>query len=322
MSDISVGIDVSKVKFDVAILFPDNKIKNKKFDNKHTGFNEMIEWLKKHKASDAHICMEATGIYGETLATYLFEADYKVSVVNPAQIKGFAQCELVRTKTDKIDSQLIARFCRAIQPSLWHPKPKHIQELQAWIRRLEALQDLYYQETNRLGTAPAYTTSSIEEVCEILAKKIDEVKKKIADLIEKDPELRNKQQLLETIPGIGKATIAQILAFMGNVEDFKNAKQLAAFVGLNPKHKQSGSSVQGRARLSKIGDARLRKVFYMPAVVAKHHNPIIQDFCRRLEVAGKPTMLIIGAIMRKLIHIIYGVLKSGKPFDINLAMGR
>jgi transposase len=104
------------------------------------------------------------------------------------------------------------------------------------------------------------------------------------------------------------------------IEDFKDAKQLAAFLGLNPRQRQSGSSVRGVTRLSKVGDSRLRKALYMPAIVAKQYNPIIKNFCERLKMAGKPTMLIIGAAMRKLVHLIYGVLKSGQPFDANLAI--
>ena len=321
MSKISVGIDISKVKFDAAIFFENNKFKTKKFENKLSGFLELMAWLKKHDALDAHTCLEATGIYGDALATYLFEANYQVSVVNPAQIKGFAQSELSRNKTDKADALLIARFCRAINPSLWQPKSPHVRELGNWAHRLEGLQDLYRQEANRLEAVVSVDVrASIETILKHLKKEIQAVKKKINTHID-NPDLRDKKQLLETIPGVGEATITQVLAFMGNIEDFKNAKQLAAFVGLNPKQRQSGSSVNGRTRLSKIGDARLRKAFYMPAISAKKYNPVVKAFCKRLEAAGKPTMLIIGAAMRKLVHLIYGVLKSGKAFDAALATG-
>jgi len=319
MLNVTVGIDISKAKFDAAILFSDNKVKTKKFENKLNGFSELIDWFKKHKALDPHICLEATGIYSEALAVYLFELNHKVSVVNPAKIKGFSQSELSRNKSDNADAKLIARFCRAMDPPFWKPKPQHIRELGDWVRRLKGLQDLHQQETNRLDVASACIKVSIQAIMELLEKEIEQVKKKIKIHIEQHPDLQTKQQLLETIPGIGEATIAQVLAFIGNIEDFKNARQLAAFVGLNPKQRQSGSSIQGRTRLSKIGDANLRKAFYMPAVVAKRYNPIIKAFCERLEAAGKPTMLIIGAAMRKLIHIIYGVLKSGKAFDAKWA---
>jgi transposase len=200
-----------------------------------------------------------------------------------AQIKGFAQSELVRNKTDKADSQLIARFCRAINPKPWQPKPLHVRELQALVRRLEALQDMLQQEDNRKEVSSKIVESSIESIRKELEKEINKVKSKIQDHINNYPDFRNKSQLLETIPGVGEATIAQVLAFIGNVEDFKNAKQLAAFVGLNPKQRQSGSSVHGRTRLSKVGNSNLRKAFYMPAVSAKRYNPVVKEFCERLK---------------------------------------
>jgi transposase len=313
-----LGIDISKSTFDVALLLED-KVKTKKFDNKIKGFSELLEWLKKKEVADLHVCMEATGTYGEALAAYLFDLGYTVSVVNPAKIKGFSLSELSRNKTDRADAQLIARFCRALNPKPWIPKPQHIRELQEWVHRLGALQSMYYQENNRLEVSTGNVQGSIKKIMKKLSQEIDEIKKNIHDHIDQNPDLREKNKLLETIPGVGEATISQVLAFIGNVEDFQNAKQLSAFVGLNPKQRQSGTSVSGRTRLSKIGSSSLRKAFYMPAIVAKKYNPIMKKFSDHLEKAGKPKMLIIGAIMRKLVHIIYGVLKSGKPFDANFA---
>lgn len=155
----------------------------------------------------------------------------------------------------------------------------------------------------------------IEAVQKRLAEEIAAVKKAIREQIESNSDLKNKQRLFETIPGVGEGTIAQVLAFIGNVEDFKSAKQLAAFLGLNTKHRQSGTSIRGQSRISKTGDSHLRKSFYMPSMSAKKHNPIIKSFCERLQVAGKPPMVIIIAAMRKLVHFIYGVLKSRKAFD-------
>ena len=263
--------------------------------------------------------MEATGVYGEALATFLCDLGYYVCVVNPAKIKGFSRGELTRTKTDKADAKLIARFCRAMNPAPWHPEPPHIRELQALVRRLEALQDMYQQESNRLEGATKTVQSSIEVIKTKLDQEIDEIRKKIKNNIDQHPDLRDKQKLLETIPGVGEATISQVLAFMP-IHKFASAKQLTAFIGLNPREYTSGTSINGRTSLSKMGNSKLRKAFYMPALVAKHHNPIIKAFCERLKGNGKSTMLIIGAAMRKLVHIIYGVLKSGKAFDANLAV--
>lgn len=319
MTKITLGIDISKAKFDAALLLSDNKVKTKKFDNKTNGFLALIEWLNKLGIQDFHACMEATGNYGQALATYLDNGGYRVSVVNPAQIKGFAQSGLSRNKNDRADSILIARFCQAINPKPWKPAPLHIQELQGWVRRLEALQAMEQQEKNRLGVAPSSVKASIETVIKHLEEEMKAVQERIKSCIEQHRELRDKQALLESIPGVGRATIARVLAFIGNVADFKNAKQLSAFLGLSPREHQSGSSVHGRARLSKTGNGALRKTFYMPAIVAKAHNPLIRAFCEKLKQSGKPTMVIIGAAMRKLVHLIYGVLKTGKAFEAKLS---
>ena len=164
MSKFILGVDLSKLKFDVALLLENNKVKSKKFDNNLKGFTQLVDWLNLYKVQDLSVCMEATGIYGEALATYLFDAGHSVSVVNPAQVKGFAQSQLARIKTDKADAKLIAHFCRAIQPSLWQPKPLYIRELQALVRRLESVQGMYQQEYNRLDVAPPNVQESIESI--------------------------------------------------------------------------------------------------------------------------------------------------------------
>ena len=312
-----LGIDIAKSKFDIALL-QGNKYKFKILKNNNKGFEELCIWLEDKDIKALHVCLEATGAYGVALSYYLWDRGFMVSVVNPAKIKAFAQSELSRTKTDKADSKVIARYCRAIKPLAWEPLPEHVCLLQGWIRRLKALQSIYQEEMNRFEVAQAPVQADIQEIMTFLAKKIKDVRKIIRDHIENHPDLRNKKELLKTIPGVGEATIAQILSFMATPERFKSPKQLVAFVGLNPRERQSGSSVHGKTKLSKTGDSALRKALYMPAITAKKHNPIVRTFCARLEKAGKPPMVIIGAAMRKLLHIMYGVLKSGKPFDANL----
>jgi transposase len=123
MSRSVLGIDISKAKFDVALLLVDGKVKTKKFANNSNGFSELVDWLIKKNVKGLHACMESTGNYGEALSTFLFDRQYTISVVNPAQIKGFSRSELSRTKTDKADAQLIARFCMAMMPKPWKPVP-------------------------------------------------------------------------------------------------------------------------------------------------------------------------------------------------------
>lgn len=313
-----LGIDISKSKFDVALLVAD-KILCKKFDNSNLGFTALAGWLQKKKVTNLHACMEATGIYGERLAIFLHDKKHVVSVVNPAQIKGFAQSELARTKTDKADAKIIARFCKAINPAPWQPIPKNMLCLQSLVRCLDALLSMHTQERNRLDVSEEFLSPHIQESINFIEAQVKEIKFKIKNHIDSDPDLKAKKQLLQTIPGVGEATIAQVLTFMGDGKKFKSAKQVAAFIGVNPKHRVSGTSVRGRSHISKTGNSALRRALYMPAVVAKNHNPVIREFCRRLEAVGKHTMCIIAAAMRKLIHIIFGVLKSGKQFTVGMA---
>ncbi|HEY9269231.1 MAG TPA: transposase [Methylotenera sp.] len=212
------------------------------------------------------------------------------------------------------------QFCASMHPTAWMPPPVHVRELQALVQRLAALLQMERQEQNRFGTAAPLIQPSIKAVLVTIKAEIKAVERMIRDHINRHPDLKDQSKLLDSIPGIGIATIARLLAFVGDVHRFSDAKALAAFVGLNPTVHQSGSSVRGKSHLSKKGNATIRKALYMPAVVASRYNPTIKAFAQRLKKAGKSNMLIIGAVMRKLLHIIYGVLKSGKPFDANYAV--
>lgn len=316
MNNIILGIDISKLTFDVALL-NDDKVKTKKFTNTSKGFSELKQWLKNNEIDSVHACMEATGGYESKLAQYLYDNNFKVSVINPARIKGFSMSKLSRVKTDKADSELIAQFCQAIQPDLWKPTPLNIQELQQWVRRLDSLIANKNQENNRLDGASEVVAINISTQIEFLDKQIQEVEELISNNIKGHQDLNDKSKLLNSIPGIGEKTIAIILAFL-TVENFDSAKQVVAFVGLNPKPKQSGSSVLGAGRISKTGDADLRKAFYMRAIVSLRFNPIIKGFAERLSSVGKAKMIVVIAAMRKLLHIIYGVLKNKTPFNKNV----
>lgn len=318
MTDINsgiLGIDISKAKFDVALMVANKIKKTHVFENTPDGFTALSNWLVKQNIVTVAACMEATGSYGEALATYLYDQGFAVSVVNPAQIKSFSGAQLMRAKTDKTDAKMIAQFYLHMQPEQWSPPPLHVRELQALVQRLSALAQMEGQEQNRLDTAAIVIRPSIETVLGTIRAEIKTVEALIRDHIDRHPDLKAKSALLDSIPGIGKATIARILAFIGDVQRFDHAKALAAFVGLNPTVYQSGSSVRGKSHLSKKGNSVLRKTLYMPAIVARRYNPVIKEFADRLKKAGKPNMVIIGALMRKLLHIIYGVLKSGMPFD-------
>jgi transposase len=311
-----LGLDIGKAKFDAALLLGE-KFKTKVFSNDAAGWAALSAWLAAQSVTTLRVCLEATGTYGLAVATYLHDQGHQVSIVNPAQIKAFAATLLSRNKTDRADARLIARFSALHQPAPWQPPPREIRLLQALVRRLEALQQMLQQEQNRLDSADPAVATTIVRHLEFLRADIAAVRQQIRDHIDQHPDLRRKQALLDSIPGIGQATIAQLLAFI-STRSFTSARQVAAFVGLSPQLRQSGSSVHGKTRISKTGRANLRKALYMPALVAWRHNPVISAFCQRLADAGKPKMVIAVAAMRKLLHIAYGVLKSGQPFNPNL----
>lgn len=318
MEPMVAGIDIAKRKFDV-VLLGRGKEKHGSFHNTEAGFAAFTRWLQKEGIDHVHACMEATGTYGEKLAQYLHERGHVVSVVNPARIKGFGQGELVRTKTDKADARLIARFCQVMKPAAWEPIPAEIKQLRALVRRHDELNDMLTQEKNRLATAEEEVQPFICKVIGLLEKQLDEVRRLIHRHIEQHPDLKAKRDLLQSIPGVGPVTSASVLAEFGDVNRFAKAKYMAAFCGLTPRHRQSGSSVRGRSRISKTGSWRIRRTLYMPAVVARNHNPVLAALSKRLAERGKCTMVILAAVMRKLVHIMFGVLKSGRPFDPQIA---
>lgn len=311
-----LGIDVAKAKLDCALRMSDGKTRHKVVPNTPAGFAALRTWLTKQGAEAVHACMEATGVYWEAVAEFLAGCDtLTVSVVNPAQIKAFGASQMVRTKTDKVDARLIAQFCAERHPAAWQAPSPSEQALRALVLRLDALQTMHTQEINRLQVARPAVEQGIADHLQWLDTEIKRLAKTIHEHIDNDPTLRDKQRLLESIPGVGAHTIAVLLAYQIDPQHFANARQAVAFAGLDPRQHESGASVKGRTRQSKVGHAFLRKALYMPAVATLYRTEWGRHFRQRLAANGKTSMLIIGAMMRKLVHVAYGVIKSGKSFD-------
>jgi len=317
-----LGIDVSKNTLDVALLNEGHKPRHKVFANDEAGHTQLLAWLQQHCGQAIHVCLEATGTWATPVAQALNAAGHHVSLVNPAQIHAFGRSGLKRTKTDKADALLIARFCQIHQPPSWTPLAPEIQHLQELVRRLEHLEEMRVMEENRLssGGVDGLVRESLDEHIAYLTQQIEKTRRQIKDHIDQNPNLKNQARLLESIPGIGAATAALLLAELGDIKQFGSARQVAAFAGLVPRIRESGTSVRGRSRLSKVGSSRLRKSLYFPAITALRFNPLIKAFSLRLSAQGKSKMLIIGAAMRKLLHLAYGVLKSQRPFDPNFCI--
>ncbi|MFH0343558.1 MAG: IS110 family transposase [Chromatiales bacterium] len=310
-----LGIDVAKAKLDCALRLADGKIRSKVVENTLQGFEVLSAWLTKQNIVELHVCMEATGTYWEAVAEYLADAGHRVSVVNPSRIKAFGGAALVRTKTDRVDARLIAEFCLAQCPEPWQAPTPALRDLRALVVRRDALDAMCTQEKNRLLVARESLRKSIEAHLDYLEKAISEIDTAIRRKIDDDPDLKGQRELLASVPGLGEKTIPVLLSYYGGPPRFDTARQAAAFAGLDPRQQESGSSVKGKPRLSKVGHALLRKALYMPAMVATTKTAWGRAFRDRLAAAGKPPMVILGAMMRKLVHVAFGILKSGTHFN-------
>lgn len=310
-----VGIDVSKHKLAVVLLSPEGKARHKSCANTAAGHADLVRWLARHAPTPVRIGLEATGGYQDAVAIALHDAGQFVSVLNPAAVAAYGASQLRRAKTDPTDAQLLADYMRTQTPPRWIPPPPEARQLQALVRRLDALLEMRTQELNRLELAAPIVRPSITATVDHLTDAINTVRRQITAHIDQQPSLRASRDLIVSIPGLGEATAAIVLGELLDIKRFASARQLAAFTGLVPQIRQSGTSVRGRGGLSKLGSARLRKALYFPALAALRCNPTIRHFAARLRLAGKPRMVIVAAVMRKLIHQVYGVLRSGHSFD-------
>ena len=310
-----LGIDVAKAKLDCALL-REGKYRHKVVTNNAAGFAQLTTWLAKHQAvGPLHVCLEATSTYWEAVAQYLADAGHVVSVINPALAKAHAQSCGLRSKTDAVDARLLADFCREKQPPAWQPLSPSELALRALVLRHQALTDMRTQELNRLETAREVVGDSLREHLNWLDDELRRIEQAITQHIDDDPDLRGKRELLDSIPGLGERTIATLLAYLGQMRRFERASAFVAFAGLSPRLYESGSSVRAKPRMSKIGHAFLRRALYMPAMVTLWRTAWGRTFRDRLAANGKPPKLIIGAMMRKLAQVAFGVLKSGNAFD-------
>lgn len=312
----TLGIDIAKSTFAVHLLHPDHTLSGS-FDNSPKGFEHLQRRLEQISEQPIHVCLEATGRYGHGLACFLHQRGHRVSLVNPARIKAFGETLLQRTKTDATDARLIAHFCQLHRPAAWTPLEPDKHRLQQLTRRRGALLKMRQQERNRLqsGVSDEFVRQSLRDHIAFLTQQIETVETQTQHLIAHNPSLKQADQLLRTIPGIGAKSAPIILAEIPEIGAFDHAGQLVAYAGVNPQQHRSGTSVRKQTRISKRGNTRLRAALYFPAITAKNRYETFQAFTQRLEAKGHCKMSIVCAIMRKLLHLVFGILKSGQPFD-------
>ena len=313
-----VGIDVSKGRLDACLLGPEGPAREAAFPNDPHGHAALLAWADRHAAGTGlHFCLEATGPYSDPPATALADAGRLVSVANPARVKAHAAAGGQGNKTDPADARAIAEFARDRNPPAWQPPAPEVRALQGLVRRRDDLREMAARDKGRLDS-PALTRAarqSVERAVKFLEREADRMQAQADALIAAAPALQADRDLLASIPGVGTQTASTVLAELPPAERLPSAQSAAAYAGLAPREFRSGSSVRKRTRLSKAGNARLRRALYLPTLTAIRFNPLLRGFFGRLVAAGKPKMRAVGACMRKLLMVCYGVLKNRAPFD-------
>lgn len=318
-----LGTDVSKDKLDCCLLrdAADTKRKTKVVANSPPGLATLLSFLEKEgvRPDELHVIMEGTGVYHQLAAETLCDAGMTVSIANPAQVKDFGRGIAVRTKNDTKDSFVLARYGALLKPPAWTPPSPAARQLQAYIAREDAIKKDIQREHNRkeksvIGRAPEDVLASINETIGFLSAQLQAIRKKIDAHIDRHPDLKDDLALLTSIPGIGPETGHHMLSVM-HTHQFRSAEQLAAYLGLVPVERQSGTSLHAHPRMSKAGPKKIRAALYMPAVSALTWNPHIRALKVRLAAKGKSPMAIVGAAMRKLVHLCFGVVKTRTKYS-------
>src|SRR3954469_13273077 len=312
-------MDIAKASLDCAVLTSagGKPLGRRSFPNSPEGVDRAARWVAQvsgAEVADTHLIVEATAAYHELAAHRLAAAGMRVSIVNSARVRSFAKALGILGKTDRIDAHLLARYGLLVRPKLWSPPARALLDLQSLIARLDDLEADLRREENRLEQArtrgcPDLVERSLLTSIAGLKAQAAEIKQGIAAHIAADADLQSGLERLMTIPAVGPKTATRMLLML-RAREFDSARQAAAFLGLVPVELPSGKSLHGRPRLSKAGNPRLRAGLYMAAVVATRLNPDIRAQHERLLSRGKCKMAALGAAMRKLVHLCFGVLKG------------
>jgi transposase len=317
-----MGIDVAKATLRVCLLRPGAlRSEEADFPNTPDGFAALDRWLAGLGAPRTRAGLEATGHYSSAVLHHLHAAGHFVSLFNPRWIKDYARSEGRRNKTDAADARVIARYVQTHISRAWQPRTPAQEALLALSRRRDTARRTLTAEKLRLESSCAAVRHLIKLSIAHYERQLQAIDKAMRDLLAKDPALHRRCILLESIPGIGRVTAATLLAELPELECFERVRDVAAWAGLTPALCESGTSVRGRARMNRQGNGRLRKALYMPAVVLLRSKAAhaLSSFRDRLQAAGKPPMVVIGALMRKLFQTACGVLKHGQSFNPSLA---
>lgn len=307
------GIDISKDVFDVFSL----DLGHCQFTNNEKGFKQFIKKL----SNKSLVVMEATGYYHYCLAQYLYEKGYAVSVVNPLSVKRFIQMKLSKVKTDKSDAKSICEYARNNEVPLYTAKDKS----QAECLQLLRLMDTYVKHRTAmknkldgeevLGIPSKAVYRSLSRTVRQLNKELAILEARLTDLVKE--EQQEQLRLLKTIPGIGEKAAILLVVFTDGFSKFENSKQLCCYAGITPTIRQSGSSVRGRSRISKIGNKKLRNQLFLNSFTACQYNKACRELYERIVDQGKSKKLAMLAVCNKLLKQAFAIAKSGLPYNEN-----
>lgn len=351
-----LGLDVSKATLDVKLSSDKQRRLFKRVANTLDGLEQLQGWLEAHSVARVHVCLEATGTYHDLAALFFFERGHQVSVLNPARVKAFRISEGMVSKTDRQDALLLARFGEQKRPGLWKPTPALIEQMQVLLGRLDDRAKMQRQESNRLenGRLDEETRREIMEHVAWVERMRKQCKRRVLTLVagshEPSPEAGEQQepmaggkpatpvpssaptsaspsseqvflgcQVLASLPGIGALTAARLYSVYWDHERFGKAGSLVHYAGISPAHNEAGTSVRGAACIARAGNADVRRWLYMCAIVATTHDPDFRHWKQELQARGKKGWVILTAVMRKLLHLVHGVLKSGEAYDAHKA---
>jgi transposase len=310
-----VGIDCAKSTFEVAFSAQKGS-QVLKLDNTHKGFEQLLS----HLPTDSHCVMEATGPYYCRLATFLYEKQIRISVVNPLVIKRFTQMRLVRAKTDKSDAVLIAQYGQLENPPLWQPTPQLLLEA---AQEMTLVEQLLKQRTALLNQQDAFqqlpsqsekAENSLKMLITQLTYQIELLEESVYQKIQVyDSALVDN---LRSIPGIGAKTAAVLIMVAKGFSTFTNHRQVISYIGLAPRIYQSGSSIKGKGQICKMGTSRIRSLLYMCALKAKSCNTACKALFDRLRAKGKPVKVALIAVANKLVKQAFAIAKSGKTYQV------
>ncbi len=315
------GVEVSAKELLVVLRRGEQTLPLKAFPNTAEGHRAVGRYLARPRRL-VRVCLESTGVYGLDIALWLQKrAGIEVMVANPRAVRNFAQALMQRSKTDPLDAVMLMEFAARMPFQAWQPPSPRVLHLCALARRLAAITELCAAEKNRLHAAraaqalPEVVRQDLQRSIAFHERALQRLTEKALELIASDPLLRERFEHLDSIPGVAAASAIPILAELSMLSADLGVRQWVASAGLDPREHSSGSSVHKKARISKAGNRHLRRALYMPALVAVRFDPHLRAFYQHLLAKGKVKMQALVAVMRKLLHAIFGMFKHRQSYQ-------